>query len=334
MVLASVIVPTFNRCRMLQRTLNALLEQTLPPDSYEIIVVDDGSSDDSPIMVKRMALSTNRLLYIRHSVNQGRVIARNDGIRAARGQIVILLDDDNVPSPDFVQAHLRLHTQNNDGIAVMGNAQYASEVLGASNLGHFLQSRYLGCRSPEDRIGIDYRDLPPRCFGTLNCSVRRTDLLKVGLFDTDFRYYGGEDEYMGYCLHGLGIRIVFGEDARSCHYDEISVDRYKKKIMEGAREGTKVILSKSPGYFEGTQIRLLLPVDLGHDDLRRVVAKLGVSALLNPLTTFLLELWARRTDRYERLYFRLLYRALLAGWYLQGYRTRSGGARLVQYSEI
>ena len=248
---------------------------------------------------------------------------------------MILLDDDCVPGAGFVDAHRRVHEQaGSQHVAVMGNVSFAAECIDCSNFGRFLQSRYLGCRTPRDRTGIDYANLPARCFGAGNCSARQSDLVAVGLFDPRFRYYGGEDEDMGYSLRRSGVRIAFAEDARTMHHDEVSIQRYKTKLMEGARYGLATTLAKSPDYVETTQLIYLLPVDRRRDSPSRLARKLLVGILCNPPISIVLEWWARRTDDIPWLYSQSLYRLLTASWLYQGYRLKGNPDLRVEYRDL
>ncbi|HMH43262.1 MAG TPA: glycosyltransferase family 2 protein [Pyrinomonadaceae bacterium] len=331
---ASVIIPTYNRRKILERTLQGLANQSVSSDGFEIVVVDDCSSDDTDSFMKRTCESFSNLTYIRHAENQGRVITRNDGVVAARGELIIFLDDDNFPGHDFVNSHIEYHAQNGDEhIVVMGNVRFADEVIAGSNFARYLQSRYLGFRSENEKAKLDYSNLPARCLGTLNCSMRREDLLAIGMLDTSFRYYGGEDEYLGYCLSRAGLRIIFGEQARSVHRDDLSIQRYKSKVVETTRAGYRVILGKGNEYFEQTQVRFLLPVDWRKDSLRRIAIKRWIKILLNPLTVFLLERWAILSDGYSWLYFQPVYRLLTAGWGLSGFRSSRQEIGLVTYGK-
>lgn len=331
---ASVIVPTYNRRKVLERTLQGLLNQTIPKDAFEIIVVDDCSSDDTEAFMKRRVESNHNLIHIRHVENQGRVVTRNDGVIAARGEIAVFLDDDNVPDPDFVRAHLEYHKgSGNEHVVVMGNVRFAHELVVGSNFARHLESRYLGFRSSRERARLDYSDLPPRCLGTLNCSMRREDLIAIGMLDTSFRYYGGEDEYLGYCLSRAGIRIIFGEHARSVHYDDLSIKRYKNKCLETTGAGYRVILGKGNEYFEKTQVRFLLPVEWRTDSLKRIVIKWWIKIIVNPLTVLVLERLAILSDGYAWLYCPPLYRLLIAGWSLRGLRSGQRRSGLVTYGK-
>lgn len=95
----SVVVSTFNRAARLRRAIQALLRQTASPASFEIIVVDNNSSDDTAAVVRAMGEGRIRLL---HEPRQGLSYARNTGIGAARGDLVAFTDDDVEASPDWV----------------------------------------------------------------------------------------------------------------------------------------------------------------------------------------------------------------------------------------
>ena len=96
----SVVIPTFNRQRVLERTLPSLLAQDFPPENYEIIVVVDGSTDGTAQMLRELKpMCAFRVL---DSPHRGPGAARNLGIRAAVGELVLFLDDDLVCTPGLL----------------------------------------------------------------------------------------------------------------------------------------------------------------------------------------------------------------------------------------
>src|SRR5579863_6666881 len=104
---ASVVIPTFQRCRSVARILDALTEQTLSPTQFEVIVAIDGSDDGTREMIaERSVLFELRSIWRTHG---GRAAACNSGIRAACGELIVILDDDMVPFPGCLEAHLRAH---------------------------------------------------------------------------------------------------------------------------------------------------------------------------------------------------------------------------------
>ncbi len=331
---ASVVVSTYNRRRSLERCLRSLLDQRIDRDSYEIIVVDDCSTDDTPRVLEHMASTEKNFSYVRHTENRGLSATRNDGIRIARGDIVIFVDDDILVDPWFVGSHLQHHRQCGDQpLAVVSNLHFASECIEGSNIGRYLQSRYLGCRPAREREGVDYSNLPPRFFAGGISSVSRESLIAVGLFDEGIRGYGAEDEKMGYLLSRAGVRIIFAEQAHALHYDKVSIERYKQKIVETTQGGYRVILEQIPDHFERTGIRFLLPIDWRRDSPNRILVKAGVQVSLNRLTVFLLEWWAIFTDRYSWLSCPWVYRLLVAGWNVHGLRLKDGVPGRLRYGE-
>lgn len=94
----SVVIPTYNRAALISETLEAVFGQSAPAD--EVIVVDDGSTDETPSVLARYR---GRIRLIR-TVNGGELVARNVGLRAARGRLVAFCDDDDLWERDFLLA--------------------------------------------------------------------------------------------------------------------------------------------------------------------------------------------------------------------------------------
>lgn len=113
----SVVIPTYNDRKALELTLTAFNCQTYPPEKYELIVVDDGSTDDTEELVS--SFETPYLLRYFKQLNAGRGKARNAGIEIAKGEILIFNDADGLPVPDFITQHVNSH-QSNDAKVVIG----------------------------------------------------------------------------------------------------------------------------------------------------------------------------------------------------------------------
>src|SRR6266478_6433177 len=97
---ATVVIPTYNRLPILRKCLAALQAQTAPATDYEILVIDDGSSDGTEAYLAEMA-EAGTLRYVRQE-NRGIAVTRNVGVREARGQLIIFVDSDIVVTPGFV----------------------------------------------------------------------------------------------------------------------------------------------------------------------------------------------------------------------------------------
>jgi len=122
--LISVIIPTFNRAALLSATLESLAAQSLPKNRYEVIVVDDGSKDATPKVCGDFA-SRMQLKYL-HIENSGISTAKNAGILASRGRILLFADDDDIADCRLLEEHLKAHKRHpEENVAVLGYTTWA-----------------------------------------------------------------------------------------------------------------------------------------------------------------------------------------------------------------
>jgi hypothetical protein len=116
----SVIVTTYQRHAVLRDCLEALADQTLPRDKFEVIVVDDGSQPSAGPVVEAFGDRLD-VTFVRLDTNVGLGAARNAGIEASRGDVLFFLDDDDEPAPRCLAEHLRSHSEYGDEVeAVVG----------------------------------------------------------------------------------------------------------------------------------------------------------------------------------------------------------------------
>ncbi|HHY47069.1 MAG TPA: glycosyltransferase [Firmicutes bacterium] len=188
----SIIIPTYNRRDILTVCLSALCCQTFPREEYEVIIVDDGSTDSTGDMVSnlRRCPSSPVTSYI-YTAHRGAGAARNTGLGAARGRIVIFIDSDIIVTPDFVRSHVMAHTAPN--LIVHGPVIHVAKLPPANRP-----------RAARRRLC----DLSTSFFATGNVSLERHWLFDAGLFDEDFTEYGWEDLELGLRLRRLGLRAV------------------------------------------------------------------------------------------------------------------------------
>jgi glycosyltransferase involved in cell wall biosynthesis len=116
-MLVSVVIPTFNRAELLERAIHSVLSQTLT--GLELIIVDDGSTDDTQNRAALLLEADHRIVYLKHEKNCGAQAARNTGIQAAKGEFIAFLDSDNEWLPSKLEKQMMLISQNTDPIGVV-----------------------------------------------------------------------------------------------------------------------------------------------------------------------------------------------------------------------
>ncbi|MEH7502242.1 glycosyltransferase [Neobacillus drentensis] len=123
-VSVSVVVPCYNAISSIRNTIQSLGRQTYPQHSYEIIIVDDASTDESFEFLKTCSLPNLKLL--RHSKNKGAAGARNTGVSHASGEIIIFCDSDIIVPPWYIESHVKEHeTNERKMVSGMGHWNYA-----------------------------------------------------------------------------------------------------------------------------------------------------------------------------------------------------------------
>ena len=210
----SVIIPTFQRRESVVASLRALTAQILPAVEFEVIVSIDGSSDGTQEALD--SLSTPFNLRVIWHPNRGRAYACNVGIRLARCEILVILDDDMEPSPGLLAAHLSAHV-NATRLGVVGAVPIRLNSTSAP------VTRYIGEKFNRHLANLarqgDIVEL--REFYSGNFSIRREVLLEIGMFDEAFRVYGNEDLELSLRLRRAGVRLIYDAEAvAQQHYDK------------------------------------------------------------------------------------------------------------------
>lgn len=194
-----VAVSTHERSTLLPRLVRALERQTLPRDRFEVVIVDDGSRDETPDVLERLASSsTLDLRVIRSERNRGQAEGRNTAWRAARAPIIAFTDDDCMPTESWLDAGLDRVVQGAD--IVVGRTSPAPDQM------HMLGPFSRTMNTTDERY-----------FATCNIFYRREDLEAVGGFDEGFGPTAGEDTDLAYRVRRLGRRTVFAPEALVHH---------------------------------------------------------------------------------------------------------------------
>lgn len=207
----SIVLPTYNRRERLARVLTGLDGQSIARESFEVVVVDDGSTDGTPEWLAANATRQYALRVVRQE-NGGPARARNAGIAAARAPLILFLDDDVEPTAALVAEHLRSHDAE-ENVVVMGPL---------ASLAHYAEPwvAWEQAKLEAQYAAMSRGDWEPtfRQFWTGNASVAKAPVIAAGGFDTSLRR--AEDVELARRLHERGMRFRFNPAARGLHHAE------------------------------------------------------------------------------------------------------------------
>ena len=268
----SVVISSYNRLRMLQRSLPAILDQTFPATDSEVIVVVDASADATPEYLQ--SFDQSRLRVVVHERNRGLAAARQTGLLAAKGELVLFLDDDIVADRDLIAQHVGAHEGNPRQVAFGAVLLHpdSPRTVAADCFNAELGSFYL-----------QHKNDPGLPWGGgwvfMNSSASRTLLMQAGGFDERFRQQR-EDLDLGLRLEPLGIAKRYVPTAIGYQF----YDKTAEEVVNDARNfarGDLLLVQKYPEYRRRSAIAGLVRGPWWRRTLRQVVMRSPVS--LDPL---------------------------------------------------
>jgi glycosyltransferase involved in cell wall biosynthesis len=217
----SIVIATKDRAEYLDRALESFGKQIGAP-SFEVIVVDNGSTDATPQIVEHAR--SNQVYEINYVYEErpNRGAARNRGIAAAQGHLVLFCDDDVYAPPGFLAAHDAAHTVSN--LVVSGPI--------------------INVPTYHERPKPTLANYSRAFFCTCNVSVPKVALDAVGGFDEQFHLYGWEDTELGVRLREHGMRAKFAWDAYIWHIkppQDVTLESELQKAVEKARMAVRFV---------------------------------------------------------------------------------------------
>jgi len=257
---ATIQLCTYNRAHLLERVLDGCFEQTVPPEAYEVVLVNDGSRDATPQVIEAARARATCDFTVIDQENAGLARGRNAGIARARGERIIFIDDDVLPTPSFVAEHLRSHERRPQAIwrgAVINTASFERLPVPVWTLANY-SGNY---------------------FWTSNVSAPLELIRRVGGFTEDFREYGWEDIELGLRVRFAGTPSLFNPKALAYHYKPPPTAGDVEGMLRQARAQARTALQLAALH---PHWRVTLAT--GSDPLRRTIhrltRRLGVPDLL------------------------------------------------------
>lgn len=248
----SIVIPTFNRSKKLRNCLTALFAQEYDKAEYEILVIDDGSQDDTQEALKRLAKKSAVPLRTFVQANSGQGVARNRGIEEACGEIILFLGDDIAAAPDLLREHDRVHLRHpEENAAVLGFITWHPK-LSISPLMRFMErggaifGRFGGHQFAYDLL-IGKTKADARFFYTSNISLKRSLLLNFK-FDPWFSGYGWEDIELGYRLEKQADLALYYAPQAVAHHDHMMTEQDFVNRMKAIGQSSVRFHQKYPEF--------------------------------------------------------------------------------------
>lgn len=213
----SIVIPTYNRSKILRRSLETIFAQDFPSSEFEVIVVVDGSKDNTAEALKPLRPACR--FRVIEQENRGLAGARNTGFRAAESDLVLFLDDDMRSDPGLVAAHVKAHRRYGD-VVVFGSLFLSSDST--TNLASECFRREIGAFHllHAENPSVEWKITD--CIFS-NSSISREMMAEVGGFDERFRMR--EDLDLGIRLMERGVRMKYANDAIAYeYYDKTAAD--------------------------------------------------------------------------------------------------------------
>jgi glycosyltransferase involved in cell wall biosynthesis/GR25 family glycosyltransferase involved in LPS biosynthesis len=237
----SIVVPVYNRAERLGRCLAGIFHQSYPRDLIEVVIVDDGSSDEVMTVVRKYSEWLD-IQYVKQADRGYRLsAARNAGIHAARHRNISIIDCDLIPLRAFIESFMQ-YLHHFDNLVLLGHQRFVDptgisdddiladpEVLGSMRQ---IRSENSTMREGDDGVTVDWRyalyeetdhlkndQFPYRAFSSGHVAYRKALIERAGLYDEDFVVWGCEDNEAGYRLFQTGAFFVPVLEAVDLHQE-------------------------------------------------------------------------------------------------------------------
>ncbi len=214
----SIVVPTYNRPKQLERCLTALTQLDYPDDRVEIIIVDDGSNTplDSTVAPFQTSADIAKNIFLLRQTNAGPAAARNVGVQQAKGDYIAFTDDDCMPSSDWLRQFAEALQRN------------PAAMLGGRTLNALPKNLFSSASQALIDYLYSYYDAADQgvFFASNNIAMERSQFLAIGGFDVSFPLAAAEDRNLCDCWQQAGYPMKYVPSATIQHAHALSLKSF------------------------------------------------------------------------------------------------------------
>jgi glycosyltransferase involved in cell wall biosynthesis len=314
-VVISVVIPTFNCGQVLPHTLRALGQQSLPTDFFEIIVVDDGSTDDTLNLVRSLDLPLRWSFFSQK--NQGAAVARNRGATMSHGDLLVFIDSDVIPDRQLLQNHLYAHHRHFNTLVVgrtRASAVPEKQSVFYQVMGEIVFAFDLG----DEECYIPFKDLISR-----NLSMSKSVFMELGGFDEQYLRSGFEDTEFALRAVKAGYKLLYSSTASGEHRHFGDLEQVGQHMYDYQISAAMLFSQHPKARGQIPHLRDKEPIAWGKDSPRLVIRKIMRWVFSLPPV-----FWSMRkaVNIFERMHLpeglmRILYWQVLGTYLYRGYRV-------------
>ena len=237
----TVIIPAFNVENSISKCINAILHQDYPEDKINILLINDGSTDNTNKELQQFS-NNPKINILINEENRGLAYTRNLGIKKATTELILFLDSDMVARQNFISV-MQKYFDNQSITGVIGNLLLPNS-FSPNTLDKYFYSKYRGAK-----IVATDSPLPFKYFLFNNTMIRKSILNLVGTFDEFFKEYGGEDTDLAIRVwrkYPEGLR--YAPDAKCEHFHQRTLKQFCFSMYKYGKTNLPYLISKYPEH--------------------------------------------------------------------------------------
>jgi glycosyltransferase involved in cell wall biosynthesis len=326
----SIVIPTWNRSAALINCIEKLVNENVTYDKYEILVCDSKSTDDTKEKINNFILVNSiKNLKIFQCAENSVTLKRNTGIRKAKYENIVLLDDDCIPINNFISTYLdHFKTLDNKTILCGQYRAFQADLINSNyiryrdsrNYGSFLESK-----KNKELNYLKYQNIVTGNLGFKKAIVIKDNIL----FNEKIIGYGGEDIDWAWRLIEKGFKLMKSNIKVIHNETSYTITAYKKKHFHYSYGAMPLLIkynleaaSNLPFYF----------LENSKNNLSKKIMLFLLRFILNKYIVNFLIFFLEKTDKYKIFYFSTLYRIVILRSYIDGIYARK--KNLITISDI